>query len=124
MRPSKFRLPDRTATAFTPWRRTASAACGCSGPELPMQVVQPYPAIVNPRADRAGDSPAASRYSRTAREPGARDVFTQAGTVRPRATALRASSPASRMLASLEVLVQLVIAAIATAPSAGSSVDE
>ena len=54
----------------------------------------------------------------TTSEPGARLVFTQGGTPRPRARALRASSPAPIMTAGLEVLVHEVIAAITTAPSA------
>ena len=52
----------------------------------------------------------------TAREPGARLVLTVGATVRPRATALRASSPAPTMTVGLEVLVQLVMAAMATEP--------
>ena len=41
MRPSKLRFPDSTAhTARSPLS-TASATPGRSGPELPMQVVQP-----------------------------------------------------------------------------------
>ena len=53
----------------------------------------------------------------TTREPGAREVFTQGLVSRPRAAALRASKPAATRTAGLEVLVQLVIAAINTAPS-------
>ncbi len=53
----------------------------------------------------------------TTREPGAREVFTQGLDVRPRAFALRASSPAATSTAGFEVLVQLVMAAINTAPS-------
>ena len=52
----------------------------------------------------------------TAREPGARLVLTVGATVRPRATALRASSPAPTITVGLEVLVQLVMAAMATDP--------
>ncbi len=52
----------------------------------------------------------------TAREPGARLVFTYAGTVSPSSTALRASSPAAIMTLGFDVFVQLVIAAMATAP--------
>ena len=54
----------------------------------------------------------------TAREPGARLVLTVGPTERPRATALRASSPAPTMTLGLEVLVQLVMAAMATEPVA------
>ena len=52
----------------------------------------------------------------TAREPGARLVLTVGPTVRPRATALRASRPAPTITVGLEVLVQLVMAAMATDP--------
>jgi hypothetical protein len=41
MRPSKLRFPDRTL-ATTRSRASIASAIGCgSGPELPMQVVQP-----------------------------------------------------------------------------------
>ena len=43
------------------------------------------------------------------------------GTVSPRATAFRASSPAATMTVGLEVFVQLVIAAMATEPVAIST---
>ena len=49
-------------------------------------------------------------------EPGASDVFTHGLLVSPRATALRASSPAASMTDGFEVFVQLVIAAITTWP--------
>ncbi len=49
-------------------------------------------------------------------EPGARDVLTYGGTRRPRATALRARRPAPSITDGFEVLVQLVIAAMTTAP--------
>src|SRR3546814_16100640 len=59
-------------------------------------------------------------------EPGASDDFTHGLRVRPRAFALRASRPAAITLRGFEVLVQLVMAAMITAPSgilpsAGSS---
>ena len=41
IRPSKFRLPDRTAATTRSWSSTALAIGGSSGPELPMHVVQP-----------------------------------------------------------------------------------
>ncbi len=53
-------------------------------------------------------------------EPGASEVFTQGLRVRPRSTALRASSPAPTITEGLEVLVQLVIAAITTRPLSSS----
>src|SRR3569623_953281 len=56
------------------------------------------------------------KYSVTTFEPGARLVFTQGFTCKPRRTALRASSPAAISTDGLEVLVQLVMAAITTEP--------
>ena len=53
----------------------------------------------------------------TAFEPGASEVFTHGLRVSPRWFALRASRPAAIMLRGLLVLVQLVIAAMITAPS-------
>ncbi|MNC92971.1 hypothetical protein D3C83_94980 [compost metagenome] len=41
MRASKLRLPDSTAAATMSFLLTASSICESSGPELPMQVVQP-----------------------------------------------------------------------------------
>ena len=61
-------------------------------------------------------SPAARRYAVTARDPGARLVLTVGPTRSPRATALRARSPAPTITVGLDVLVQLVMAAIATDP--------
>src|SRR5690606_30280448 len=49
--------------------------------------------------------------------PGANEDFTQGLRSRPRRFALRASSPAAMTLRGLEVLVQLVMAAMITAPS-------
>ncbi len=68
---------------------------------------------------------ASSRYSATALEPGASELFTHGFRCRPRRLALRASRPAAITLRGLLVLVQLVIAAMITAPSGilpGSSV--
>ncbi len=52
----------------------------------------------------------------TALEPGASEVLTAGPTRSPRATAFRASSPAPIMTVGLDVLVQDVIAAMATDP--------
>ncbi len=52
--------------------------------------------------------------------PGASEVFTHGFTLRPRWTALRATSPAASMTLGFEVLVQLVMAAITTWPSFSS----
>ncbi len=49
-------------------------------------------------------------------EPGASDVLTVGGTVSPRATAFRASSPAPTITVGFDVFVHDVIAAIATEP--------
>src|SRR3954469_8767526 len=61
-------------------------------------------------------SPAARRYSVTTSEPGARLGLTHGLVLRPRRTALRARSPAPIMTLGFDVLVQLGIAAITTAP--------
>src|SRR5690348_2946053 len=116
MRPSKLRLPDRTDTTARSLSCTAAEISGGSGPLLPMQVVHPYPTKLNPSSSRYSVRPARSRYSVTTLEPGARDVLTHGFTVRPRCTALRASSPAPSITDGLEVFVQLVIAAITTCP--------
>jgi hypothetical protein len=52
MRPSKFRLPDSTATTASPSRFTASEISAGSGPELPMQVVHPNPTRLKPSWSR------------------------------------------------------------------------
>ena len=48
--------------------------------------------------------------------PGARELLTYAGTCSPRSTAFFASSPAASMTLGLDVLVQLVMAAMTTEP--------
>ena len=53
-------------------------------------------------------------------EPGASEVLTHGFACRPRATALRASSPAPTITDGFEVFVQLVIAAITTWPWSSS----
>ncbi len=53
-------------------------------------------------------------------EPGASEVLTQGLLLSPRASALRARMPAPIMTDGLEVLVQLVIAAITTWPWSSS----
>ena len=60
--------------------------------------------------------PDLSRYSATTCEPGASEVFTHGLTLKPFASALRASSPAPIITFGFEVLVQEVIAAITTSP--------
>src|SRR6187431_3533925 len=87
-----------------------------SGPELPMQVVQPKPTRLKPTLSRSACSPELERYSATTWLPGASEVFTHGLAFRPLAAALRASRPAPISTLGLEVLVQEVIAAITTSP--------
>src|SRR5712691_5960742 len=87
-----------------------------SGPELPMQVVQPNATKLNPSVSRSVCRPDFARYSATTCEPGASEVLTHGFTVSPFATALRASNPAPIITLGLDVLVQDVIAAITTSP--------
>src|SRR5580700_11442725 len=84
-----------------------------------MHVVQPYPTTSNPIDSSGSRSPALWRYAVTTFEPGASEVFTHFGGAMPSSTARRAINPAPIMTEGLEVLVQLVIAAITTAPSGG-----
>src|SRR6185503_19842590 len=87
-----------------------------SGPELPMQVVQPKPTRFKPTLSRSVCRPELVRYSATTWLPGASEVFTQGLALSPFAAALRASRPAPIKTFGLEVLVQEVIAAITTSP--------
>src|SRR4029079_4051184 len=116
MRPSKLRFPDSTAHTVRSRSAIAREISSGSGPELPMQVVQPYPTSENPSCSSGSVSPARSRYSVTTFEPGARLVFTHGRRASPASTAFLASRPAPTMTDGLDVLVQLVIAAITTAP--------
>src|SRR5689334_442111 len=88
----------------------------CSGPELPMQVVQPKPTRLKPTLSRSFCRPELARYSATTWLPGASEVFTHGLAFRPLAAALRAKRPAPIRTLGLEVLVQEVIAAITTSP--------
>src|SRR5690554_2352823 len=90
---------------------------GSSAPLIPLQVVQAKPTTPKPRFSSSGSNPASLRYISTVLEPGAREDFTHGLRVRPSLLALRAMRPAATMLRGLLVLVQLVIAAIITAPS-------
>ena len=116
-RPSKLRLPESTEQADRLPSEMAFDTGSGRGPELPMQVAQPYPTTWKPSASRSSISPACSRYSVTTRDPGASEVFTQGCTFRPRSWALRATSPAPSITPGLEVLVQEVMEAMTTAPS-------
>src|SRR5688572_8602313 len=68
-------------------------------------------------------TPALTRYSVTTLEPGARLVLTHGWTARPRSAAFLARMPAPIITYGLDVLVQLVMAAITTEPcfSGGAS---
>src|SRR5260370_17460906 len=89
---------------------------GASGPELPMQVVQPNATRLKPSLSRSACNPDLLRYSATTCEPGASEVLTQGLTVNPLAAALRARSPAPIMTLGLDVLGHEVSAAIPTSP--------
>ncbi len=52
MRASKLRLPESTAAQTRSLFVTVSSIVGSSGPELPMQVVQPYAATAKPSCSR------------------------------------------------------------------------
>ncbi len=115
-RPSKLRLPESTAAAMTPLAWIDWEIFSGSGPELPMQVVQPKPTILKPSLSSDFCRPALTRYSATTCEPGASEVLTQGATFNPLATAFCASRPAPIMTLGFEVLVQEVMAAITTSP--------
>src|SRR5450755_1522570 len=87
-----------------------------SGPELPMQVVQPKPIRLKPTLSSSSCRHELERYSATTWLPGASEVLTQGFAVKPLAAALRASRPAPISTLGLEVLVHEVIAAITTSP--------
>src|SRR6266700_3233003 len=89
---------------------------GASGPELPMQVVQPNATRLKPSLSRSACNPDFDKYSATTCEPGASEVLTQGLTVNPLAAALRAKRPAPIMTSGLDVLVHEVMAAITTSP--------
>ena len=84
---------------------------------MPLQVVQAKATMPKPSFSSSAVRPASSRYSATVFDPGASDDFTHGLRVSPARLALRASRPAAMTLRGLEVLVQLVIAAMITAPS-------
>src|SRR6202012_4822200 len=115
-RPSKLRLPESTAAPMMPLSLIDLEISSGSGPELPMQVVQPKPTRLKPTLSRSSCSPELERYSATTWLPGASDVLTQGFAVRPLAAALRASRPAPISTLGLEGVVQEVIAALTTSP--------
>src|SRR3990170_6123825 len=116
MRPSKLRLPLSTETTTRLRDSTSALTSSGSGPLLPMQVVQPYPTRLKPIRSRYVSRPARRRYSVTTFEPGARLVFTHGLDDNPRSTAFFATSPAPIITLGFDVFVQLVIAAMTTAP--------
>src|SRR3954468_21215176 len=67
-------------------------------------------------------SPDLRKYSVTTFEPGARLVFTHGFRVRPRSNAFFATRPAPIMTLGFDVFVQLVIAAMTTAPCSSADV--
>src|SRR5512147_1686099 len=105
---SKFLLPESTAAQTRSFSTMDSSISSSRGPELPMQVVQPYAATEKPSSSREESRPAFWRYSVTTREPGAREVFILLFTRRPLSTAFFARRPAARSTAGFEVFVQEV----------------
>src|SRR3954453_11898307 len=116
MRPSKLRVPLSTEQTARSASLTAAEISSGSGPEFPMQVVQPEPTRLKPSSSSGSVRPARSRYSVTTFEPGASDVLTHGCCVRPFATALRASRPAPSITLGFDVFVHDVIAAMTTWP--------
>src|SRR5579875_1571497 len=108
MRPSKLRLPESTDATTRSFSVIDFEIASGSGPELPMQVVQPKPTRLKPTLSRSSCRPEAARYSATTWLPGASEVFTQGLRVSPRSTALRASRPAPISTLGFDVLVQEV----------------
>ncbi|MNE18537.1 hypothetical protein D3C80_1115790 [compost metagenome] len=90
---------------------------GSSAPDMPLQVVQAKATMPKPSRSSSLSSPASFRYKATVLEPGARDDLTQGLRTSPSWLALRARRPAAITLRGLLVLVQLVMAAMITAPS-------
>ena len=84
---------------------------------MPLHEVQAKATIPKPSCSNSGNNSASCRYSCTVLEPGANEVLTQGLRVNPSLLALRAIKPAAIILRGLLVLVQLVIAAMITAPS-------
>src|SRR5450830_2131872 len=117
MRPSKLRLPDKTAVAYRSRDTTSSWITGSSAPDMPLHEVQAKATTPKPSCSSSVIRPASCRYSSTVLEPGASDDFTHGLRVKPRRFALRAIRPAAIILRGLFVLVQLVMAAMMTAPS-------
>lgn len=94
----------------------ASFNSGAMSPEFPIQVMHPYPAVMNPSSLRSLVTPDLLKYSVTTLDPGEREVLMYGLTLRPLLTAFLARRPAAIRESGLEVLVQLVMAARTTSP--------
>ena len=90
---------------------------GSKAPLIPLQVVQANPTIPKPSCSSSSSKLASLRYSSATLEPGAKEVFTHGLRSKPNLLALRAIKAAAITLRGLLVFVQLVIAAMITAPS-------
>src|SRR5215208_10598 len=97
MRPSKLRLPDSTEQTLRSLSLITLEISSGSGPEFPMQVVQPYPTRLKPCLSRYSVMPDLSRYSVTTLDPGASDVLTQGFVSMPASQAFLATRPAPSM---------------------------
>ena len=94
----------------------ASLTSGERSPELPMHVMQPYPAVVKPNLSNSSDRPDLLRYSVTTPDPGDKLVLMNDLMLMPFSLAFLATKPAAIMESGLEVLVQEVMAAKTTEP--------
>ena len=90
---------------------------GSKAPDIPLQVVHAKATTPKPSCSNSDIKPASSKYKATALDPGASELFTHGLRNKPNLFALRANKPAAIILRGLFVLVQLVIAAMMTAPS-------
>ena len=115
MRASKLRFPESTAATTRSCLEIVSLNSRARSPELPMQVVQPYPASAKPNCAAARAAPPFKVVGDDARAR-CNEVLICGLTRSPCATAFCARSPAAIMTAGLEVLVPEVIAAMRTSP--------
>src|SRR3954454_20613282 len=121
MRASKFLFPDRTEQTTRSLSTTAFEIGSGNGPELPMQVVQPYPTVWKPSSSRYFVRPAWAWYSVTTFDPGAGLDFPHGFRRSPRSTAFFAIRPAPIITCGFDVFVHDVIAAITTDPWSSSN---
>src|SRR4051812_29830330 len=94
----------------------ASEISSASGPELPMQLVQPKPTRLKPSLSSSFCRPDLSRYSAPTWRRGGRVFFPKGWGWRLLAAAFLESGPAATITFGFDVLVQDVIAAITTSP--------